>query len=90
MAPHNQRGNRPGRGGRGRSGGFPEMPRQDDGPRDQAPLGVEAETQLSRQEEELINLEAIYSGCFERKKSKTTAWKVSTFAKESACMTKLI
>ena len=83
MAPQDKKGNGPGRGGMGKGGGFPQMPKQKESLENQADLGVRTEAQKA-QEDEIAALEAIYSGCFERKESKMSAWKASTFTERSA------
>lgn len=80
MAPPNKKGNGPGKGGKGKTTGFPQMPKPKLSSEAQAQNGLETEEQQSAQEEEIAALEAIYSDCFERKEAKVSAWQVGLFS----------
>ena len=76
MAPANKKGNGLGRGGKGKTTGFPLMPKLKQGTEAQAQITKETEEQQSAQEEEIYSIAAIYSGSFERKEAKVGAWQV--------------
>lgn len=84
MAPNNKKGNGPGRGGKGKTTSFPEMPKHNQSSEADAHNGLDIETHQSAQENEIFAIEQGYWDCFNRKEAKKTAWKASTPTEASA------
>lgn len=84
MAPPNNRGNGPAKGGKGKTTGFPQMPKPKQSSEAQAQNGLATEEHQTAQEEEIAALEAIYANCFERKEAKVSAWQVGLLSEASA------